>query len=64
MKSPFTGPRTRGRIVGLPPLRTSSLRNFLRPMQIIVAATILTAFEVGAAFGLSRLLRRVLVDTR
>jgi hypothetical protein len=33
-------------------------------MQTIVAATRLTTFEVAAAFGLSRLLRRVLVDTR
>jgi hypothetical protein len=33
-------------------------------MQTIVAATILTAFEVAAAFALSRLLRRVLVGTR
>ncbi len=33
-------------------------------MQTIVAATILTACEVAAAFGLSLLLRRVLVGTR
>ena len=33
-------------------------------MQNIYAAAILTAFEVAAAFGLSRVLRRVLVDTR
>jgi hypothetical protein len=33
-------------------------------MQIFIAATILTACEVAAAFGVSHFLRRVLVGTR
>jgi len=48
-------------------LAASSISLTLRAppfMQTIVAATILTACEVAAAFGLSRLLRRVLVGTR